>query len=164
MAGPDDDLDDDIEPAEIPQLVETWLAEISKEIEEPLAFDADTVAFLSDTIDELREQEDEEQLEAIVVAAGLFVGECLRREFGGTWRVEDDSFVLRVADLVDCHPVDQAMQQATEEEGEGLDLYYRVMRVLAGLSPEERERLARGELDIDEKLAAVGVTLQPREE
>ena len=63
-----------------------------------LTYDERGVSALDDIIERVRTRISEEQTENLILGIGLFLGECIRRKYGGEWVEYEGQGVVMIAE------------------------------------------------------------------
>jgi hypothetical protein len=62
-----------------------------------LAYDAKSIKYIEEFIERQRHNFDSEQVKGLVNSIGSFIGQCIIKNYGGQWQIDDDTKAVCVA-------------------------------------------------------------------
>jgi hypothetical protein len=105
-----------------------------------LAYNEQSVAWVDGYIERNRQHLDERTLEALTNFIGPFLGECIRRRYGGRWEQVDGRWAIRLDDKNAVFPVAKVEKQLRYGSGDSiLSLYTAVPILFAGSEEAPRD-------------------------
>jgi hypothetical protein len=112
-------------------LAERFLALIAEKLDIRLDYDADSVIWLNDYLERNRHVlEKMKSAENSFNLYGAFLGECLRRNYQGTWTVKDGNWGVMIGTGV-AFPFTKVSKQIHGDASDSIASFYRIVGEIA---------------------------------
>jgi hypothetical protein len=95
-----------------------------------LAYNEQSVAWVDGYIERNRRHLDERTLDALIDFIGPFLGECIRRRYGGRWEQVDGRWAIRLDDKNVVFPVAEVEKQLRHGSGASILSLYTALPIL----------------------------------
>jgi hypothetical protein len=148
-----------LDPSVPPKLAALLVQLMHKSGEPDFGYDVDSIAQISRWVDHARHTPDEPETRQMAQLAAAFVGDCLCRLQGGRWTSKDGESAVHLPNGILCHPFVKAQKHLANGDADSLLRFYHSTCVLGGLTTEELQRFASGELDLSQRLAEAGLQI-----
>ena len=148
-----------LDPSVPPRLADMLVQLMRKSGETDFDYDEESIEQISRWINHARKNPDDPETRQMAQLAAAFVGDCLCRMQGGRWTSKDGEVAVHLPNGILCHPFVKAQKQLANGDSDSLIGFYRSTCVLGGLTVEELQKFAAGELDLSQRLEEAGVSV-----
>jgi hypothetical protein len=95
-----------------------------------LAFDEDSVKWLDGYIERNRKNWDEQKMENLSGVLGSFLGECIRSNFGGEWKMDENGLGIVFSDGNVAYPFHKIKKQMINGEEDSIASFYTTIPII----------------------------------
>jgi hypothetical protein len=95
-----------------------------------LDYDADSVAWVDGYIERNRQGWDEQTAENLSNVLGSFLGECIRRNYGGEWTMTENGIGVAVDEKNVVFPLHKAKKQIRNGSEDSIASFYQIIPVI----------------------------------
>ena len=95
-----------------------------------LNFDAPSVEWIDGYIERNRARWDEQMTESLSAMLGSFVGECIRRNFGGEWQMTEYGLGIIFSDGNAAYPFNKIKKQIANGAEDSIASFYNTIAVV----------------------------------
>lgn len=99
-----------------------------------LAYDEKSVRFLDDFINESSSKYNEEQRNKLVEFLGSFLGECVRRTYGGSWEIINNEAAIRFDENNAVFPFNKIRKQFENGAEDSILSFYQIIPMVFKLN------------------------------
>lgn len=95
-----------------------------------LAFDEESVKWLDGYIERNRKNWDEQTMEKLSGVLGSFLGECIRLNFGGEWKMDEYGLGIFFSEGNVAYPFHKIKKQMINGEGDSIASFYATIPII----------------------------------
>ena len=125
----------------IQQNAEVVVKQFASQLDVELGYNLDSVKWLDGYIERIRMEIKEKTRDKLINIFGSFLGECLKKEFGGNWTFSENGFGIEFPDKTTAFPFNKVEKQFLNGSGDSIYSFFTAIPfIMVNLSKKTQDQ------------------------